>query len=341
MTLELDEDFIFAMLDFLKVPGASWSEEQQEGKLCEENLDIPEPKHEDSGQDVYFELLHLQPMQLDISFVRTERVNAEDKLQTSNPLMFFVNVLTMSIGNVNDAPIRLNALMLENARVSTPMLVSNIRKHYTQEFLRQIHIMVGSADFLGNPVGLFNNVSSGVAAIFYEPIQGLDMVDRPQDVAVIFAKGAGSFIKKSVFGLSDSMAKFTGSMSKGLAAATLDKEFQDKRRMSRARNRPKHALYGVASGGSAFADSLASGIGGLARHPLQGAEKEGLQGFVKGVGKGVWGAVTKPAIGAFDLASSMCSVKSSFCSQEFFTNQRLQILPKVSEIPLQSSMQKG
>jgi vacuolar protein sorting-associated protein 13A/C len=262
-------------------------------------------------------------------------------LQTSNPLMFFVNVLTMSIGNVNDAPIRLNALMLENARVSTPMLVSNIRKHYTQEFLRQIHIMVGSADFLGNPVGLFNNVSSGVAAIFYEPIQGLDMVDRPQDVAVIFAKGAGSFIKKSVFGLSDSMAKFTGSMSKGLAAATLDKEFQDKRRMSRARNRPKHALYGVASGGSAFADSLASGIGGLARHPLQGAEKEGLQGFVKGVGKGVWGAVTKPAIGAFDLASSMCSVKSSFCSQEFFTNQRLQILPKVSEIPLQSSMQKG
>lgn len=318
MTLELDEDFIFAMLDFLKVPGASWSEEQ-EGKLCEENLDIPEPKHEDSGQDVYFELLHLQPMQLDISFVRTERVNAEDKLQTSNPLMFFVNVLTMSIGNVNDAPIRLNALMLENARVSTPMLVSNIRKHYTQEFLRQIHIMVGSADFLGNPVGLFNNVSSGVAAIFYEPIQGLDMVDRPQDVAVIFAKGAGSFIKKSVFGLSDSMAKFTGSMSKGLAAATLDKEFQDKRRMSRARNRPKHALYGVASGGSAFADSLASGIGGLARHPLQGAEKEGLQGFVKGVGKGVWGAVTKPAIGAFDLASSMCSVKSSFLSQEFFS----------------------
>lgn len=304
MTLELDEDFVFAMLDFLKVPGASWSEEQ-EGRLCEENLDIPEPKHEDSGQDVYFELLHLQPMQLDISFVRTERVNAEDKLQTSNPLMFFVNVLTMSIGNVNDAPIRLNALMLENARVSVPMLVSNIRKHYTQEFLRQIHIMVGSADFLGNPVGLFNNVSSGVAAIFYEPIQGLEMVDRPQDVAVIFAKGAGSFIKKSVFGLSDSMAKFTGSMSKGLAAATLDKEFQDKRRMSRARNRPKHALYGVASGGSAFADSLASGIGGLARHPLQGAEKEGFQGFVKGVGKGVWGAVTKPAIGAFDLASNI------------------------------------
>lgn len=303
MTLEIDEDFIFAMLDFTKVPGASWSEEH-EGKLCDENLDIPEPQQEEQGQDVYFELLHLQPMQLDLSFVRTERINAEDTMQTSNPLMFFVNIMTMSIGNVNDAPLRMNALMLENARVSIPALMANIKNHYTQECIRQIHIVLGSADFLGNPVGLFNNVSSGVADIFYEPYQGLVMTDRPQELGIGIAKGASSFVKKSVFGISDSMAKFTGSMSKGLAAATLDKEYQDQRRMSKSRNRPKHALYGVTSGGNAFASSMASGIGGLARHPMQGAEKEGLPGFVKGVGKGFLGLATKPAIGAFDLASS-------------------------------------
>ncbi|MCJ1313085.1 hypothetical protein MMC25_006762 [Agyrium rufum] len=304
MTIEIDEDFIFAMLDFTKVDGASWSEET-EGKLCEENLDIPEPQQEHQGQDVYFELLHLQPMQLDLSFVRTERINAEDTMQTSNPLMFFVNVMTMSIGNVNDAPLRFNALLLENARISIPALIANIRSHYTQECIRQIHIILGSADFLGNPVGLFNNVSSGVADIFYEPYQGLVMTDRPQELGIGIAKGASSFVKKSVFGLSDSMAKFTGSMSKGLAAATLDKEYQDQRRMSKSRNRPKHALYGVTSGGNAFASSMASGIGGLARHPMEGAEKEGLPGFVKGVGKGFLGLATKPAIGAFDLASNV------------------------------------
>ncbi len=313
MTLEIDEDFIFAMLDFTKVPGASWSEEH-EGKLCDENLDIPEPQQEQQGQDVYFELLHLQPMQLDLSFVRTERINAEDTMQTSNPLMFFVNVMTMSIGNVNDAPLRLNALMLENARISTPVLIGNIREHYTQEVLRQIHIVLGSADFLGNPVGLFNNISSGVADIFYEPYQGLVMTDRPQELGIGIAKGASSFVKKSVFGFSDSMAKITGSMSKGLAAATLDKEYQDQRRMSKSRNRPKHALYGVTSGGNAFASSMASGIGGLARHPLQGAEKEGLPGFVKGVGKGFLGLATKPAIGAFDLASSNIPIHDAFAN---------------------------
>ncbi|CEO60240.1 Putative Function: promotes endosomal cycling of TGN [Penicillium brasilianum] len=304
MTLELDEDFIFALLDFAKVPGASWSE-PQEGQLCDEDFNIPEPQQSEAGQDVYFELLHLQPMQLDISFMRTERINVEDTMQSSNPLMFVVNVMTMSMGNVNDAPIRLNALMLENARVSMGRLVNNIRAHYTQEFLRQVHIILGSADIIGNPVGLFNNISSGFADIFYEPYQGMVLTDRPQELGYGIAKGATSFVKKSVFGFSDSMAKFTGSMSKGLAAATMDKEFQDQRRMSKSRNRPKHALYGITAGGNAFATSLASGIGGLARHPLQGAEKEGVAGFFKGVGKGVLGLATKPAIGAFDLASNL------------------------------------
>jgi vacuolar protein sorting-associated protein 13A/C len=304
MTIEIDEDFIFALLDFTKVPGASWNE-QDEGKLAPDSLDIPEPKQEQSGQDIYFELLQLQPMQFDLSFVRTERINAEDtSSSSSNPFMFAVNVLTMSIGNVNDAPIRYNALILENARVSVNALISSIKSHYVQESLGQLHIVIGSADFLGNPVGLFNNISSGVADIFYEPYQGL-VTDRPQDLGIGIAKGASSFVKKSVFGLSDSVSKFTGSISKGLAAASMDKEFQDQRRMSRSRNRPKHALYGITSGGNAFANSLASGIGGLARQPMQGAEKEGAAGFVKGVGKGLLGLATKPAIGAFDLASNM------------------------------------
>ena len=302
LTVEIDEDFIYALMDFTKVPGPT--SEEHGSHLGDESLDIPEPQKEEQGQELYFELLHLQPIQLDVSFVRTERINAEDTVQqSSNPLGLILDIMTMSIGNVNDAPLKFNALMLENARVSFPMLYDTMYHHYLQESMRQVHVIVGSADFLGNPVGLFNNITSGVADIFYEPYMGI-VNDRPQEMGIGLAKGASSFVKKSVFGFSDSMAKWTGSMSKGLAVATMDKEFQDKRRMSKARNRPKHALYGITSGGNAFATSMASGIGGLARHPFEGAEKEGFQGFVKGVGKGVLGLATKPAIGAFDLASS-------------------------------------
>ncbi|KAI0121317.1 hypothetical protein BJ170DRAFT_141833 [Xylariales sp. AK1849] len=304
MTIELDEDFIYAVLDFSKVPGASWTE-THEGKLCDEGLDIPEPKQQQSGQDIYFEVLNIQPMQLDLSFMRTERVNIEDKTSSHNPIMFFINAMTMAIGNVNDAPIRMNALLLENARVSMPVLVQNISNHYSQEVIYQIHKIIGSADFLGNPVGLFNNISSGITDVFYEPYQGLIMSDKPEDLGLGIAKGAASFVKKSVYGFSDSFSKITGSFSKGLAAATLDKQFQDRRRITRARNRPKHALYGFTAGANSFFTSVASGVGGVAKKPLEGAEQEGAAGFFKGVGKGVLGLATKPAVGIFDFASNI------------------------------------
>jgi vacuolar protein sorting-associated protein 13A/C len=303
MTLDLDEDFVYAVLDFSKA--ASWSGSEDEGTLCDENLDIPKPKQQQAGQDIYFELLNIQPMQLDLSFVRTEKVNVEDKTSSRNPIMFFLNVITMAIGNVNDAPVRLNALILENCRVSIPVLTQNISNHYSQEVLYQIHKILGSADFLGNPVGLFNNISSGLTDVFYEPYQGLIMSDKPEDFGLGLARGAGSLFKKSVYGFSDSFSKFTGSLSKGLAAATLDKQFQDRRRITRARNRPKHALYGVTAGANSLFTSVASGVGGLARKPLEGAEQEGALGFFKGVGKGVLGLATKPAIGVLDLASNV------------------------------------
>ncbi|KAJ3494408.1 hypothetical protein NLG97_g4098 [Lecanicillium saksenae] len=305
MTLELDEDFIFALLDFSNVKGASWTMVDEEGKLCDESLDIPEPRQMQSGQDIYFEVLNIQPMQVDLSFMRTERVNAEDKTSTRNPLMFVLNVLTMALGNVNDAPIRFNALMLDNVRVTPQVLIQNISNHYSQEVMYQIHKILGSADFLGNPVGLFNNISSGVTDIFYEPYQGLILSDKPEEFGLGIAKGAASFAKKTVFGFSDSFSKFTGSLSKGLAAASLDKQFQDRRRITRARNRPKHALYGVTAGANSLFTSVASGVGGLARKPLEGAEQEGALGFFKGVGKGVLGLATKPAVGVLDMASNL------------------------------------
>ncbi|KAK9370251.1 hypothetical protein V1509DRAFT_617204, partial [Lipomyces kononenkoae] len=304
MTVEIDEDFLFALLDFSKIPGASWTG-NVEDKLCDDELNVPEPEQLTAGRDVYFEVLHIQPAQMDLSFVRTERVNVEDKTSSQNAIMFFLNILTMAIGNINDAPVRLNALVLENARVSLPMLAQSMATHYGQQFLFQVHNILGSADFLGNPVGLFNNLSSGVMDIFYEPYQGFVMNDRPQELGIGLAKGGLSFLKKSVFGVSDSIAKVTGSISKGLAVATLDKQFQDRRRISRVRNRPKHALYGVTAGANSFVEGLASGISGVALAPMKGAYEEGTAGFFKGLGKGLVGLPTKTAIGLFDLASNV------------------------------------
>ncbi|CAG8518582.1 8655_t:CDS:10 [Ambispora gerdemannii] len=306
MNFEIDEDFLFALLDFLKLRGLTTEDDtEKELQLFDGSLDIPEPKSNEGDDQLYFEVLHIQPMKINISFVRTERINVEDKPAPRNPLMFFFNVLTMAIGNINDAPIKLNALFMENLRVSAPVLLDRFQQHYGQEFFYQVHKIVGSADFLGNPVGLFNNLGSGVAAIFYEPYQGFIMHDRPQDFGIGLARGTASFFKKTVYGFSDSVSKFTGSIGKGLSVATMDKSFQDRRRMAQLRNRPKHLGYGVKQGANSFITSIESGIEGLVRKPIEGVEKEGAAGLVKGFGKGIVGLVTKPVVGVFDLASNV------------------------------------
>lgn len=81
----------------------------------------------------------------------------------------------MAVGNINDAPLEMNALAIKDMRLSTTDLQNRIFYHYRQEVLRQLYRILGSADFIGNPVGLFTNVSSGVADIFYEPFQGVVM----------------------------------------------------------------------------------------------------------------------------------------------------------------------
>ncbi|KAG9314367.1 hypothetical protein JVU11DRAFT_5161 [Chiua virens] len=303
LTIEADEDFLFAIYDLTQFKGASW-EENVEDILVQYPETIPDPRPTAPGRDVYFEILQLQPIQLTLSFMRTERVSSEEKLSIRNPLAVVVNALTMTLGNVNDAPLELNALAITDMRLTIPELQSRITYHYRQDVLRQLYRILGSADFIGNPVGLFTNVSSGVADIFYAPYHGVVMHGN-KELGIGIAKGAASFVKKTVFGLSDSVTKFTSSLGKGLSAATFDAEYQAQRRLSQRRNRPRHAIYGVTAGGEALATSVVSAVEGIVTKPIQGAETEGAIGFFKGIGKGLVGALTKPAVGVFDLASNV------------------------------------
>lgn len=306
MSVELDEDFLYALLEFSKIPGASWSKETY-SPIWEQDLKIPEPPEIRTSVDTYFELLHLQPIQIDLSFVKTERITAEDAVEGASRSIFgyALNILTMTIGNINDAPIRLSSLFLENTRTPVSYLIQNIQEHYQQAALYQIYKILGSADVLGNPVGLFNNISSGVLDIFYEPYQGFIMTDRPQELGIGLAKGGISFLKKSVFGVSDSFAKFTNSVAKGLTVATMDKDFQQRRNMrERNRNRPKQPFNHLSTGTNSLMDGITSGIKGLALDPAVGA-KSGASGFFKGVGKGLIGLPTKTAAGIFDFANNI------------------------------------
>ncbi len=97
----------------------------------------------------------------------------------------------------------------------------------------------------------------------------------------------------------------TGSVSKGVSAATFDRDWQEQRRIAKTRNKPKHGFFGISNGAHAVAQGVTSGISGIVQKPIEGANKEGVGGFFKGMGKGVVGLVAKPVVGVIDFANSI------------------------------------
>ena len=117
--------------------------------------------------------------------------------------------------NINDAPIVFNAVLLEDLHTSFEGLLNQLMVKYRGEAIRQVHKVIGSADFIGNPVGLFTNITAGVQDVFYEPYHGIVVGEGIQELGFGLAKGARSLVKKTVFSVSDSVSKITSSVSKG------------------------------------------------------------------------------------------------------------------------------
>lgn len=307
LQIEVELEWLMALLDFSKAFERGLAPEA-EGDYTDHPDDIPDPQHiEKKSNEIYIELLLLQPLFLTISFLmsdRNDRLTEEQVTQSRSPLAFLVGAVTSAIGNLNQAPIRLSAIAIENARLSPEELVARLQAHYVSSAVGQVYKLVGAIDVLGNPLGLISGIGSGVSDLLYSPIEGL-VLHGNRELGLSIARGAGSFVRKTVYGVSDSISRLTSSVGSGLAAASLDREFETRRRMARFRNKPRHALTGVTAGASSFFSSLTSAVEGVALRPLEGAERGGALGFLRGLGRGGVGLLVKPAVGAFDLAASL------------------------------------
>lgn len=76
--------------------------------------------------------------------------------------------------------------------------------------------MLGSLNIIGNPVGLFHNISNGVTDLFEKPLEGF--VQGPLEGGLGIVKGAGSLLKNTMAGTFNSVSKITGTVSTGISS---------------------------------------------------------------------------------------------------------------------------
>eukprot|EP01119_Soliformovum_irregulare_P006504 TRINITY_DN1859_c1_g1_i2.p1 TRINITY_DN1859_c1_g1~~TRINITY_DN1859_c1_g1_i2.p1 ORF type:complete len:1122 (-),score=340.89 TRINITY_DN1859_c1_g1_i2:94-2991(-) len=250
-----------------------------------------------NARQMFFKVFELNPIALNATFM----ISSNDNKYTDSPLRIVQHLLGTTLGNLDNAPLRLNALIMEDAFLKQDELVARMISHYKRQAFTEIYVVLGSADFLGNPVGLFNNVGTGVKDFFFEPAQGL--VKSPQAFGLGLAKGSVSLAKHTTYGLFNTVSKITGTAGKGLAALSLDDDYVRRRQKDAIKEKPQHIGEGLMYGAKGLGVGLFDGVTGLVTQPVKGAQKEGIFGFAKGIGKGIIGVGLKPVVGVTDLVT--------------------------------------
>ncbi|KAJ6664322.1 hypothetical protein lerEdw1_008541 [Lerista edwardsae] len=309
MALKIDQGFLGALIA-LFTPSADPEAEKQKTKLIQKDVDalntqLMESSMSDMSTLSFFEQFHISPLKLHLSLSLGSGGEESDKGRGEMIAIHSVNLLLKSIGatltDVDDLIFKLAFFEINYQFYKRDQLMWRVIGHYRDQFLKQMYVLVLGLDVLGNPFGLIRGLSEGVEAFFYEPFQGA--VQGPEEFAEGFVIGVRSLLGHTVGGAAGVVSRITGSVGKGLAAITMDKEYQQKRREEMSRQ-PKDFGDSLAKGGKGLLRGVVGGVTGIITKPVEGAKKEGAAGFFKGIGKGLVGVVARPTGGIVDMASS-------------------------------------
>ncbi|XP_044891051.1 vacuolar protein sorting-associated protein 13D isoform X5 [Felis catus] len=268
-TVQIEEKLLLKLLSFF-----GYDQAESEVEKYDENLH--EKTAEQGGTPIryYFENLKISIPQIKLSVF------------TSNKLPLDLKALKSTLGfpliRFEDAVINLDPFTRVHPYETKEFIINDILKHFQEELLSQAARILGSVDFLGNPMGLLNDVSEGVTGL-------------------IKYGNVGGLIRNVTHGVSNSAAKFAGTLSDGLGK-TMDNRHQSEREYIRyhAATSGEHLVAGI----HGLAHGIIGGLTSVITSTVEGVKTEGgVSGFISGLGKGLVGTVTKPVAGALDFAS--------------------------------------
>jgi len=259
---------------------------------------------------VYVHRLDIQPMRVLVSCRSVAGGLGLEAFTRGAPdaAISMLNSVGALISNVSGVPIRLKALVLEHAFAPSHVLLASIGASYKEQVLAQLYKVLMSFEVLGNPRGLFKNVGTGVRDFFVQPISALGK--GPDEFKQAAKRGRQSFHDNVTLSLGDAGHKISGALAKGLAELTGDGDYLEERASTKsaavARGRaaqPRSVGEGFLGGLDTMGSGIRKGVTGLLNEPVKGAQKQGVEGFFKGLGKGAAGVLLKSAVGVADAVN--------------------------------------
>uniref|UniRef100_UPI00398EEC11 intermembrane lipid transfer protein VPS13D isoform X3 n=1 Tax=Pristiophorus japonicus TaxID=55135 RepID=UPI00398EEC11 len=269
LTVQIEEKLLLKLLRFFGL-----GQLDQDIEKPDENA--PEQSSEQGGtaKRYYFENLKLSMPQIKMSVFTSSKLPVE--------LKALKGMLGIRLIRFEDAVIHMDPYTRVHPYETQEFIINDILKHFKEELMSQATRILGSVDFLGNPMGLLNDVSEGVSGL-------------------IRYGNVGGLIRNVTHGVSNSAAKFAGTLSDGLGK-TMDTRHQAERESIRyqAVTSGEHLVAGI----QGLAHGILGGFTSVITSTVEGVKTDGgVSGFFSGLGKGLVGTVTKPVAGALDFAS--------------------------------------
>uniref|UniRef100_A0A1A7YHK4 Vacuolar protein sorting 13D n=1 Tax=Iconisemion striatum TaxID=60296 RepID=A0A1A7YHK4_9TELE len=287
-TVIIEEKLLLKLLSFF-----GYGEAEAELEKLDENLH--ERSNEEAGppQHYYFENLKISFPQIKLSVFTSHKLPPE--------LKALKGTLGFPLVRFEDAIINMYPFTRVHPYETQEIIINDILKHFREELMSQAAQILGSVDFLGNPMGLLNDVTEGVSEL-------------------IKYGNVGGLIRNVTHGVSNSAAKFAGTLSDGLGK-TMDNRHQNEREYIRYHGATsgEHLVAGI----HGLAHGIIGGMTSIITSTVEGVKTEGgVSGFFSGLGKGLVGTVTKPVAGALDFASETAQTVRDMAS---LSNHRVSV----------------
>ncbi|XP_054466000.1 intermembrane lipid transfer protein VPS13D [Anoplopoma fimbria] len=287
-TVIIEEKLLLKLLSFF-----DYGQTEAELEKLDEN--IYERPNEDAGppKRYYFENVKISLPQVKLSVFTSHKLPPD--------LKALKGTLGFPLVRFEDAVINMYPFTRVHPYETQEIIINDILKHFREELISQAAQILGSVDFLGNPMGLVNDVTEGVSEL-------------------IKYGNVGGLIRNVTHGVSNSAAKFAGTLSDGLGK-TMDNRHQSEREYIRYHGATsgEHLVAGI----HGLAHGIIGGMTSIITSTVEGVKTEGgVSGFFSGLGKGLVGTVTKPVAGALDFASETAQTVRDMAS---LSNHRLSV----------------
>ncbi|CAG9335795.1 VPS13_4 [Blepharisma stoltei] len=245
----------------------------------------------------YFESFSLSPSKIILSYTPIQ----EEKENKAKSFDVLIKALGMAITAVEEAPIEFSEVKMTDLYGTQSQIMSALTTHYKTQLTGGLIHLIGHSVVLGNPVGLLNNLKTGISDFFNKPIDG--MSGGAKGAGKGFIQGADSLMKNTVQGAFGTVSMVTNTVATGISSITSDKEYMMERQQDKVKNKPKNIFQGLGMGASSLFKGIGKGITDIATKPIKGYKKDKGKGAIKETGKAMAGLITKPIAGVFDAVT--------------------------------------